>query len=111
MATYEKYTLNLSYQEGNLADIELEMDASFPMTDVVVTFQVRDASDRLLIDKSSADDEITIDGQDITIPLLVDDTKKRSGKHNYEIDFVNADGDAFATIGGTFTINKEVNKA
>lgn len=111
MATYEKCTLNLGpYQEGNLADIELEMDSSFPMTGVSVTFQVRDSSDRLLIDKSSSDGDITIAEQDITIPLLVTDTKRRSGKHNYEIDFIDINGNPFATIGGTFTIAKEVNR-
>lgn len=111
MPTYEKYILNLGpYQEGNLSDIELDMDESFNMTDVDVTFQVRDSGDRLLIDKTSADDEIIITGQNIVIPLLASEMVKRNGKHNYEIDFVNSDGDPFATIGGTFTIGKEVNR-
>lgn len=111
MATYEKYVLNLGpYQEGNLADIELEMDDSFSMTNVSVTFQVRDSSEKLIIDKKSSDGDITISGQDITIPLLPEDTRRKSGKYNYEIDFLNDSDQPFATIGGTFIISKEVNK-
>ena len=111
MPTYEKYTLNLGpYQEGNLADIELDMDESFPMAAVSVTFQVRDSGDRLLIEKTSDDGDIVILDQNITIPLLPEDTAKRNGRHNYEIDFIDANGDPFATIGGTFTIAKEVNR-
>jgi hypothetical protein len=111
MATYDKYTLNMGpYQEGNVADIELDMDASFPMTGVDVTFEVRDSGNRLVIRKtSSAGGGIVITGQNIVISIDAADTKRRSGKYNYEIDFINADGYPFATIGGTFTINKEVN--
>jgi hypothetical protein len=111
MPTYEKYTLNLGpYQEGNLADIELDMDESFPMAAVSVTFQVRDSGDRLLIEKTSDDGDIVITGQNIVIPLPASEMAKRNGTHNYEIDFINSDGDPFATIGGTFKIGKETNR-
>ena len=111
MSTYDKYTLNLGpYQEGNVADIELDMDASFPMTGIGVTFEVRDTGNRLIIRKTSETGEgITITDQNIVIAIAAEDTKKRSGKFLYEIDFLNGDGNPFATIGGTFTISKEVN--
>ena len=111
MATYEKYELALGpYQEGNLADIELEMDALFPMTDVNVTMQVRDSSGNVIIAKSSyEEDEIDITGQDITITLDPDDTKGHPGLHDYEIDFLNDEDEPFATIGGKFTVSPEVN--
>lgn len=111
MATYDKYTLNLGpYQEGNLADIEIDMDDSFPMTGVDMTFEVRDAANKLIIRKTNdAGEGIVITDQNIVITIDAADTKRRSGKYNYEIDFLNGDGDPFATIGGTFTIAKEVN--
>jgi len=111
MATYEKYILNLDYfQEGNLASIDLEMDSSFPMTNISVTMEARDSSGRLIIQKSSSEGTITISGQDITIPILPDDTKRRAGKYNYEIDFINDSSQPFATIGGVLTVNSETNK-
>jgi len=111
MPTYDKYTLNLGpYQEGNVADIELDMDVSFPMTGIDVTFEVRDTANKLIIRKTSeVGGGITIAGQNIVITIDATDTKKRSGKYNYEIDFLNIGDDPFATIGGTFTISKEVN--
>lgn len=111
MPTYDKYTLNMGpYQEGNVADIELDMHASFPMTGIGVTFEVRDTGNKLIIRKTSeAGEGITITGQNIVITIDAADTKKRSGKYNYEIDFLNGGGNPFATIGGTFTISKEVN--
>lgn len=112
MATYQKYSLDLGpYQEGNLADVQLTMHSSFSMTGVKVTFQVRDNSDDLIIEKKSSLGTITIAGQAITIPLLPADTTGHNGTFLYEIDFLNATNQPFATIGGKFTIDKEVNKA
>lgn len=93
-----------------MADIELDMDATFPMTGIGMTFEVRDTANKLIIRKTSAaGGGITITDQNIVITIDAADTKKRSGKYSYEIDFVNADGDPFATIGGSFTISREVN--
>jgi hypothetical protein len=111
MATYEKYILNLGpYQEGNLSDIEFQMDSSFDMTDVGVSFEVRNDNDRIIIRKTSDDGDIDISGQNITSPLNPEDTKRNSGVYKYEIDFINSSSQPFATIGGNFTISKEVNK-
>jgi hypothetical protein len=111
MATYEKYKLNLGpYQEGNLSDIEFQMDSSFDMTAVDVSFEVRNDNERIIIRKTSEDGDITIAGQNFTIPLLPEDTKRNSGTYNYEIDFINSSSQPFATIGGSLTISKETNK-
>jgi hypothetical protein len=113
MSTYDKYILNLgNYQEGNVADIELDMDDNFPMDGVKVTFEVRDMAGRLVIQKrSNPGDGITITGQNILITLLSADTRRRAGKYDYEIDFLNLASDPFATIGGSFTISREVNQS
>ena len=111
MATYEKCILNLGpYHEGNLSDIEFQMDSSFDMTGVDVSFEVRNDHDRIIIRKTSDDGDIEIAGQNFTIPLSPEDTKRNSGTYNYEIDFINSSAQPFATIGGSFTISREVNK-
>lgn len=111
MATYEKYILNLGpYQEGNVFDINLDMDAGFPMAGVGVTMEIRDISGRCIIRKTSdLGCGIGITDQNILINFTSEDTKRRDGKYDYEIDFIGVSG-PFATIGGTFTIAKEVNK-
>lgn len=111
MATYQPYKLDLGpYQEGNKADIELEMDENFPMAGVEVTFQVRTVGDTKIIEKKSTEGDIAIDGQNIAIPLEPADTRRKPGKHNYEIDFIDSEGDPFATIYGVIEIRKEVNR-
>lgn len=110
MPTYEKYIHNLTYHEGNLASIDMEMDASFDMTGVSVVLEVRDVNKKLLFRKTSGTD-FTINGQDFSIALLPADTLGRSGRHSYEIDFFNVQSQPFATIGGSFVINPEVNRA
>lgn len=108
--TYEKCKLDLGpYQEGNLASIDLEMDETFPMEGVGVTLQVKDSEGTVIIEKSSYEDDITIAGQDITIPLLPGDTETLAGRHKYEIDFINASNQPFATIGGIFIVEPEIN--
>jgi hypothetical protein len=113
MSSYDKYILNLGpYQEGNVADIELDMDEGFPMDGIRVTFEVRDPAGRLVIQKRSDFGEgIIINYRNILITLLSSDTRRRAGKYDYEIDFLNLEGDPFATIGGSFTISREVNQS
>lgn len=110
MATFEPYRLDIGpYQEGNKADWEIEMEANFPMSGTTVTFQARSTDNRLLISKRSADGGIAIDGRKITVLLDPADTVRKSGKHNYELDFINSDGDPFATIYGVMDIRKQIN--
>lgn len=110
--TYEKYILPLGpYQEGNLASVDLEMDASFPLNGVGVSLQVRDTRGRLLVSKSTLEGTIQVEGARVFIALLPEDTRGRAGKHLYEIDFINLSGQPFATIGGGFEIQPEINKS
>lgn len=110
MATYEKYTLNLTRHEGNRQDVIITL-SNLDMDDISkITFQVRDTDEVLLISKSSeVSGEIDISGQTFTVNLAPADTRGHDGEHNYEIDLCNSSDEAFATIGGTFTITSEVN--
>lgn len=111
MATYEKLIYdNPPYQEGNEADMELEMEAAFPADLVVdITFQVRSGTGDILISKRLSLNTIALVNRIITIPFPPDDTKGKAGNHGYEIDFINQAGSPFITIGGKFPISKEVN--
>jgi hypothetical protein len=113
MATYETLIYNIPpYHEGNLSDFEFDLDANFPIDQVGdITFQVRKKSGELLISKTLTDEEnpITLTGMLVNIPILPEDTIKRAGSYLYEIDFKNLNDEPFATIGGTFTINKQIN--
>jgi hypothetical protein len=108
--TYEKYIHNFTFQEGNVAAIDFTMDTSFSMAGVAVSLQVRDTAGRLIIEKNSANNTITLTGQRVYITIDSADTKRRSGKHQYEIDFLNSFGKPYATIGGDFIINSEINR-
>lgn len=116
MATYDKLIYDIpAYQEGNEADFEFDLDDAFPIGDVTdITFQVRNSAGEIIITKmKSVNSAITLTDRTVKIPFTPADTKEKSGKYQYEIDFVKTvSGVAtpFATIGGTFTINAEINK-
>lgn len=113
MSTYDKYIYNLlPYQEGNDADFEFDLSDNFPIAQVSnISFQARDAGGRLIMpEKLLSTGCITLNGLSVSIPFSAAEMKGKPGKHTYEIDFLNLAGDPFATIGGSFTINKEVNK-
>ena len=111
MATYEKLKFDIPpYQEGNESDFVFEFDENFPLEDVLdITFQARTAAGSSLISKTMSGGEISINQRTVRIEILPSDTLGKSGAHVYEIDFKNAKGNPFATIGGTFTINKQIN--
>lgn len=111
MATYEKFIYDIPpYQEGNEADFEFELDANFPISQVQdITFQVRDIKMNELISLKRSTTGIALTGRVVSIKLLPADTTGRTGTHVYEIDFINANGNPFATIGGSFTINRQIN--
>lgn len=113
MATYDKLVYNIPpYQEGNLQDFEFDLDESFPVEDIdEITFQARSVpGDVALISKKLSLGEITVTSRAVKITFLPADTVGKYGKHAYEIDFVNASSQPFATIGGTFIINKQINQ-
>ena len=111
MATYDKLTYNIpAYQEGNISDFEFEMDDNFPIDQVSdITFQVRDNWGNIRLSNSISEGTIQLSSRMVTIPFEENDTNGKSGNHVYEIDFKNLLGKPFATIGGSFTINKQIN--
>jgi hypothetical protein len=110
MPTYDKFPYNIpAYQEGNQQDFEFDLDENFPIDQVSdITFQVKSDRAQTLISLKKSTGGILQDNRYIRIPFEPADTKGRVGVHMYEIDFINLQGKPFATIGGTFTINKEV---
>ena len=112
MATYDKLIYNIpAYQEGNLQDFEFDLDENFPIGDVSeITFQVRTVpGDAVVMSKKKSQNEITLTNRTIKVEFLPADTTGKAGNHVYELDFVSATNQPFATIGGSFIVNKQVN--
>jgi hypothetical protein len=113
MATYDKLIYDIPpYQEGNEADFEFELDENFPIDQVSdITFQVMSLNNTSLmaIKKTDVNSKLTVTGRVVTIKFLPADTIGKEGKHKYEIDFINPNGNPFATIGGAFTVNAQIN--
>ena len=112
MATYEKLIYDIpAYQEGNLQDFEFDLDDAFPIADVnEITFQVRTVpGNAVVMEKKKSTNEITLTNRTVKITFLPADTTDKAGNHVYEVDFVNANSQPFATIGGSFIIDKQVN--
>jgi hypothetical protein len=123
MATYEPLVKDLDpYQEGNESDLQLELEGNFPI-DIVsdITFQVRDFKGNILISKRMVGGDIAITddtaGGDpegdavklVTIPIPPSDTRGKPGMHQYEVDFLNLNGNPFITVGGLFPVTHEKN--
>jgi hypothetical protein len=113
MATYDKCIHNLpAYQEGNEADFEFDLDTNFPLEEVSdMSFQARDSRGRLVIpEKTLLTNTLSLTDRTVIIPFSAAEMKGIAGKHDYEIDFLNLQGKPFATIGGSFPINPEINR-
>mgnify|MGYP004700988887 CR=1 FL=1 len=112
MATYDKCIYNLpAYQEGNEADFEFELDTNFPLEEVSdISFQARNAKGHLIMpEKTLLTNTLTLTERVVRIPFSAAEMKGIADKHQYEIDFLNLQGKPFATIGGAFPINPEIN--
>jgi len=109
---YDKLTYNIDFiQEGNKDDFTFDLDSNFPIEEIGdITFQVRNNLGEEKISKKKSTGGITLTDRTVSVLFLPADTKGIAGVHAYELDFKDASGDPFATIGGKFTINKEVNK-
>lgn len=107
MAYFESGTQSLGpFQQGNLADVEVELDTNFPMTGVTVTFQVWTVGGLLIINKTSANQGIIVNGQYVRVPLEPA-VMNRIGKHQYEMNFLDVQQQSFATINGAFEIKNK----
>ena len=111
MATYDKLTYSIPpYQEGNVVDFVFDLDDNFPVDQVSdITFQVRGQRGEIIMSKLKSLNQLSLVGRTVTILFAPSETKDKSGSHVYEIDFKNLVGEPFATIGGSFIINKEIN--
>lgn len=109
---YDKAKYDIDYiQEGNKDDFTFDVDDNFPVEEVGdITFQVRNSLGNELISKTKSTGGITLTNRTVSVLFSPSDTVGKGGDHLYELDFKNLSGDPFATIGGKFKINKEVNK-
>lgn len=104
MATYLiKSEKSITRQEGDSADIIVNVPALFPLVGASVRFGVYDNSGIRKIYKSG--DAITIEAQKITIPLLPADTKGLPNSLVWEME-VEIAGNVYTIGRGKFIIIK-----
>lgn len=113
MASYKKYKHNiLNVPEGNVFEYSFEIDSSnFDIADVAeVSFQARTSSGTLLFaEKLRSTGDIEIVDFTVTVGVTASEMRGISGLHEYGLDFINSDGDPFATIQGKFYVDAEIN--
>ena len=111
MATYNKCVYNIpAYQEGSLSDFEFDLDVNFPLANVSdITFQARDFKGEAFISRKKSSNEISLVDRTVKIIFKPIDTKGHAGNNLYEIDFIDLQGNPFATIGGAFVISQQIN--
>lgn len=98
----------ITRQEGDTpAPIVFVVPDSLNMSGYQVKFEVRNASLRRVMLKSTEDGSITVDGQMISIPLLESDTKGKPGNHRWEMQFYNNNPVIITTGRGPFVIINE----
>jgi hypothetical protein len=112
MATYLiKREKPLTRQEGDFpAPIQFTVPGPDPGIDMSLfdlEFKVVDNSRRTVFHKKSADGDLTIDGQLVTIPLTETDTKRKPGKHKWEAQIKNGTTELITIGRGPFTIIPE----
>ncbi len=108
MATYLiKREISITRQEGDTAEVTIIVPEVINMQNYNARFTVKNNSRRSLIDKKSQDGDIIITGQTITVPLLVADTKGKSGKHSWELE-ISSTNDVFTIGRGIFMIKSEL---
>lgn len=92
-------------QEGDTGQIVFELPVEIPMADKEVKFQVKTSNQALVFEKLNAD--VTVAGQEVTIPLIAADTKGKYGKHIWELQ-VNSVSEIITVAKGPFEITREV---
>ena len=112
--TFETFRYDIPPRhEGNESDFQFYVKNNFDLSRVKdITFQVRDLKGKIVIEKKKlSENTITLNRETrmITITFAPIDTLGKVGYHQYEIDFHNLEGNPFATIGGNFVVNKQIN--
>ena len=109
MATYvvtNRY--NITRHEGNRADWVVVVPDVLSMTGLSVSFIVRDADTGDVIMYKTTDDDITVDGQTITVDIAPADTTDHAGVHPYELDILNESDEPILSVNGNFIIKEQV---
>ena len=100
--------ININRQEGDTADIVFTMPTILDLSLFAeVKFQVKNAT-KSVFTKSLTDNTITVNGQTITIPLLVADTTNKAGTHRWELEISNDTPEVITIAKGNFTIIKQI---
>jgi hypothetical protein len=108
MATYNTARdISLRRQEGDSSDLTVIVPTLLDMKGATVRFQVKDIAGRLLIDKSTLQSTIFLEGQTIHLQFDPTDTKRRSGIHRWELE-VTISGSIYTIARGSFEIVKEL---
>ena len=94
----------ITRQQGDISDIVFVLQNTLPLTGMTVKFQVRNTKNELLIDKVSPTN-ITVVGQQITIPLLKVDTETLKGTLNWECE-ITKEGTRITIGQGEFIVVK-----
>jgi hypothetical protein len=108
MPTYlVKKEIAITRQEGDTADVVFTVPDVLDLALYNVRYHVLDNNRRYVFHKDTGEGTIQKDGQVITIPLLSEDTKEKTGTHRWEMELHNAD--EVITIGkGIFVIIPEL---
>lgn len=108
MPTYlVERAITITRQEGDLADVIFTIPDILNTTGYDIRFSVKDNNGRNVIKKDTAENNITVQEQMVTILLFPADTKGKPGTHKWEAELYKADGPI--TIGyGAFVITPEL---
>jgi hypothetical protein len=90
MSTYLiKEDFTITRQQGDISDVVFVLQNTLPLTGLTVKFHVFNTKDECLLAKISPTD-ITVLGQQITIPLLKDDTETLKGTLRWECELTSS---------------------
>jgi hypothetical protein len=86
MSTFQAAIKNITRQEGDTSDFEVIVPDIIDMTGASVKFQIKDSSGRIILARSTDDENIVLDEQQIYIVFQSADTKRKNGKFRYEVE-------------------------
>ena len=101
--------LNIIEDDSQLIEITVNQDGlPFDFSDYATTFQMRNQSNELIVEKSSSSG-ITITDNVILLSLNFHDTNQ-AGVYNYELQTTNeSEKKRFTLVNGIITISKQIN--
>ena len=97
-------SVTIKRKEGNTGKIVLQFPSTFDPADYGIKFQVVTRGGDVVFAKTESD--MTISSQNVTIPLVVNDTKGKSGNHIWECEITDT-GVLITTGEGPFKIPRK----